>query len=214
MIDDGTAGVPTLFDGRYEANALHGPWWRDRRKSGGQVFEQVIHLYDLALHFLGRPRVVAGFTTNLCHRKVAGYSVEDTSAATIRFASGALATIAGTNCAVPREWNASFTVVCEKLTAHFRNANDATFIVTAGRKRRQFEVNDDVDPFAEEDRAFVSSVLTGRPGGATLDEGFWGLQMVAAVVASSGRNGAPVLIPSQSTRKVSTEIEKPERRRA
>ncbi len=198
MIDDGTAGMPTLFDGRYECNALHASWWRDRARSGGQVFEQVIHLYDLALYLLGTPRIVAGFTTNLCHRKVHGYTAEDTSVGMIRFASGALGTIAGTNCAVPQQWNATFTVVCEKLTAHFRNHNDATIIFTAGKRRRQIEVAADVDAYVEEDKAFVDSVLTRGPGTATIDEGLCGLRMVAGVVASSRRGGAPVRIPSSA----------------
>ncbi len=192
MVGDGRAGLPTLFDGRYECNALHAPWWRDIGKSGGQVFEQVIHLYDLAMHFLGGPRTVTGFTANLCHRGVPGYTVEDTSAAAIRFSSGALATICGSNCAVPMQWNGIFTVVCERLTAHFRSCNSATFVFTSGKKPRAVEVTAAVDPYLEEDRAFISAVRSGRGVAATIEEGFAGLRMVSGVRESSGMNGRPV----------------------
>ena len=40
---------------RYFCNSLHSEWWRDRSKSGGQVVEQIIHLFDLARFLLGEP---------------------------------------------------------------------------------------------------------------------------------------------------------------
>jgi predicted dehydrogenase len=192
MIDDGTAGPPTLFDGRFECNSLHSPWWRDIRKSGGQVFEQAIHLYDLSLHLLGKPRIVSGFTSNLCHGETEGYSVEDTSAATIRFSTGALASISATNCAVPLQWNVPFTVVCEKLTGYFANHNEATFVFTAGAKPRTLKVATAVDPFLEEDRAFIAAARGRKAPTATVEEGLTGLRMVAGVQESSLKNGAPV----------------------
>ena len=56
MIADSSAGVPTLYEAKYECNSLHAPWWRDVKKSGGQLFEQIIHLYDMAMHLLGTPK--------------------------------------------------------------------------------------------------------------------------------------------------------------
>jgi predicted dehydrogenase len=191
MIEDGTAGRPTLFDGRYECNALHGPWWRDRRRSGGQVFEQAIHLYNLAAYFLGKPVTVCGFAANLCHRATEGYTVEDTSAAAIRFASGALATICASNCAVPGRWNGPCTVVCERLTAHFTSCTEATFIHTAGR-RRTVRVADTRDPYLEEDAAFVRAARAGRASPVDVAVGLADIRTVSGVLASSRQNGAPV----------------------
>jgi predicted dehydrogenase len=192
LIDDGTAGRPTLFDGRYECNALHGPWWRDRRKSGGQVFEQAIHLYDLAMHLLGTPSSVSAFTANLCHRTVPGYSVEDTSAASIRFSSGALATICASNCAVPGQWNAPCTVICERLSAYLTSHNEATFVFTAGRSPRIVKVSSDLDPYVEEDAAFIAAVQGRRPQTATIDEGLAGIRLVSGVNRSARLNGRTV----------------------
>lgn len=192
MIEDGTAGAPTLFTARYECNSLHTPWWIDLEKCGGQVFEQVIHLYDQALLFMGAPASVSGYTANRCHQNTPGYTVEDTSVSAIRFASGALGGIAGSNCAVPGEWNATFRIVCENLVADFTDHNHASFIFTNGEEKR-------VETFAKEENAtqledayFLDAVRGKHPPTATIADGLAGLRMVAGVVESSGQNGAVV----------------------
>ena len=49
LLDSGEAGRPGLMSARYFCNALHADWWRVREKSGGQLVEQAIHIFDLAL---------------------------------------------------------------------------------------------------------------------------------------------------------------------
>ena len=92
-------------------------WWRDRKKSGGQMIEQVIHLYDLATHFLGKPKSVSALTANLCHKKSKGYSSEDTSASIISFVGGAMALDHGQQLCHPHEvaWH-----VHRRLREHHR----------------------------------------------------------------------------------------------
>lgn len=192
LIESGKAGLPTLFDARYACNSLHNPWWIDKHKSGGQVFEQAIHLYDMALHLLGEPSRVCGFMSNLCHRDTKGYTVEDTSAATLRFASGALGNICATNCAVPMEWNNPFTVVCENLTAHFRTGNDADFIFTAGSKLKRQQVTSDADMYMAEARAFIDAIRGKAANPAPITEALTGLKMVDAVRRSAAAGGQAV----------------------
>ena len=60
-IDSGEAG---WMAARYMCNCLHSDWWRDKSKSGGQVVEQVIHIYDLTRYLLGEPDTVACFMNN------------------------------------------------------------------------------------------------------------------------------------------------------
>jgi len=194
MIDNGDAGTPTLFDGRYECNALHGPWWRRRTGSGGQIFEQAIHLYDLALHLFGMPQSVSGHAANLCHRQVPGYTIEDTSVSAIRFKNGALAAIAGSNCAVPMEWNGFATVICEKVTARFTSPNNAEFVFTGASPVRRKNIVSDSDPYREETKAFIAAVHGEAKPAAVIEEGLAGLRMVDAVLQSSKQNGRPVII--------------------
>lgn len=64
---------------------------------GGAVLNQGIHLVDLLRWLMGPVHSVAGHTATLLHRMEA----EDVATASIRFASGALATLTATTCAYP-----------------------------------------------------------------------------------------------------------------
>lgn len=194
LIDSGDAGRPTLVDARYACNSLHAPWWRDVTLGGGQVVEQAIHLYDLALHILGKPSSVVGFAANLGHGKAPGYTVDDTSISAIRFDSGALASIAATNCAVPGEWVYGVTVVCERVTAHFADHNHAEFIFTSEDPVRRVRVASRRNVYAREIGAFVDAIRGKSDRGASIQDGLMGLKLVLGVVSSSGAGGAPVTI--------------------
>jgi predicted dehydrogenase len=197
MIESGEAGRPTLLDCRYACNSLHSPWWRDVTMCGGQVVEQAIHLYDLALHLLGKPTAVTGFAANLVHGDVPGYTVEDTSTAAIRFETGALASITATNCAVPGQWVASTTVVCERLTAHLTDQNHATFVYTSEDPVRSTRIASNRDVYAREINAFIGAIRGKAVQCATIQEGLLGLQMVRGVVSSSEAGGKPIPLQSR-----------------
>ncbi|MFP4379696.1 MAG: Gfo/Idh/MocA family protein [Candidatus Sumerlaeia bacterium] len=188
-IESGKAGKPTLFDARYACNSLHGPWWRDVEKSGGQTLEQIIHIYDLALYFLGAPKAVAGFADNLCHTHIPDYTVEDTSAFAIRFKGGAMANISGTNNAVPMEWVNPFTVVCEKLTAFFETPDKAEFVFTGGDIPKREIIDGDTDMYYEEMKAFVKAVQGKIDNPATAEDGLLGLKTAIGALESAASGG-------------------------
>ena len=181
----GRTGKITLYTAAYECNSLHGAWWRDVKLCGGQVYEQVIHLYDMAFYLLGRPKSISGQIANLLHTDVEGYTIEDTSIANLVFESGALGSITGSNCAVKNLWNARFRVICENMTADFEDFNHAKFIWTDGEEPATEVIISDVDPMMAEDTYFID-VLNGREKPfATLEDGYAGLKMVSGVVESS-----------------------------
>lgn len=196
-LEDGTAGKPTLYMANYECNSLHGPWWRDVTKCGGQVFEQVIHLYDMSLYLMGDALSVNGYVANLCHQNVEGYTVEDTSVCNIRFANGTLGSISGSNCSIKNQWNGKFRVICEHMVADFTDHNHATFTFTEDENPRIEEVNEDVDATYKEDCSFVESVRCNKRSAADIVEGFKGLQLVSAVVKSSSSEGTTVKIDKE-----------------
>jgi predicted dehydrogenase len=78
----------------YEQAGWRGTWAMD---GGGVLMNQGIHLVDLLVWFMGEPLEVSAYAGTL-HREV---EVEDTLAATLRFAGGALATISATTTADP-----------------------------------------------------------------------------------------------------------------
>ncbi len=194
MIHDGTAGVATLFDGRYDCNHLHSEWWRDKSKSGGQVIEQVIHLYDMAMYFLGAPEAVSAHISNMCHNNVEGYTVEDTSASVIRFKTGALATIAASNCAIPMEWNNKFVVIFKNVTVIFETPNKAEFIYTNSEEVTREYFEESVDMYFEEDKDFIEAVRGNDNNCCEISQGYISLCLVNGVIESSNAGGQPIKI--------------------
>lgn len=201
MIADGSAGRPTVFHGSYHCNSLHSPWWRDRAKSGGQLFEQVIHVYDLAQHLLGEATVAWGQIDNLCHQSVAGYTIEDTSVGTLRHANGAITTIVGSNCATPMEWSTHFTVICERVTATFSHWNHAEFVYPVGDSASRREtVTGDINAHAAETADFIDAIRNQRRACAPVDDGLRAVEIVHAVVDSAENGGRPSLMPAPQRR--------------
>jgi len=194
MIDDGSAGRPTLFTGRYFCNSEHNPWWRDVEMGGGQVLEQAIHTYDIAIHLFGMPTMATGFAANLCHTRVKDYTVEDTSVSAIRFENGALASIVGSNCAIPWEWTSDFRVVCENVTVLFNSPNDAVFVYTDGGKARRRRISKDVDVLLAETKNFIAALRGKAEVAATSRDGLMGVKLTSAVLKSAATDGRPVRI--------------------
>jgi UDP-N-acetyl-2-amino-2-deoxyglucuronate dehydrogenase len=97
-LGDLTLGAVTLPYYRpqayYDQADWRGTWALD---GGGVLINQGIHLVDLLVWMMGDPVSVEACADTL-HRAI---EVEDTLAATLRFANGALATIAATTTALP-----------------------------------------------------------------------------------------------------------------
>jgi predicted dehydrogenase len=127
---EGQTGQIALMTARYFCNALHAPWWRMRDKSGGQVVEQVIHMFDLLRYLVGDPVSVYSRQENLFHRDVPDYTIEDVSATIVNFKHGGMGVIYATNNAIPGKWINDYRVVAHRITADFANANNATFTQT------------------------------------------------------------------------------------
>ena len=79
----------------YDSADWRGTWALD---GGGALMNQGVHNVDLLLSFLGRPVEISGQMGLLAHR---GIEVEDSVVATIRFESGALASVHATTAAYP-----------------------------------------------------------------------------------------------------------------
>jgi predicted dehydrogenase len=79
----------------YDSGEWRGTWKLD---GGGALMNQGVHSIDLLVWFLGRPKWVTGRSERLAHDRI---EVEDTAAAVIEFASGALASVLYTTAAYP-----------------------------------------------------------------------------------------------------------------
>ena len=190
-MEDGVTGKPTLYSANYECNSLHTPWWIRRELCGGQIFEQIIHLYDMAYYMMGDFASVSGYVANLCHQDVPNYTIEDTSAVSIRFKNGTLGSITGSNCAVPDRWAGIFKIVFENCVAEFPDFNEVKITYTKGGVREEHLIFDD-DVRWEENRYFIDMVKGEKPPFATIEEGLEGVKIVAGAVKSSENGGIPI----------------------
>jgi predicted dehydrogenase len=179
---------------RYACNSLHRWWWRDRSRSGGQVFEQITHILDLARYLLGEPAQVFSVQDNLFHRDVPDYTVEDASATTIRFRSGALANVAATNGAIPGRWDSDWRVVLPHVTADFSSANNATIHHTDRLPPTATTIASDRDLVMAQTLDLLAAIRDNRPTVCPIDEGVRSLQLGLAAMHSA-ETGLPVDMP-------------------
>lgn len=195
LVENGTAGKPTLFQGWWHCNALHSEWWRHKNKSGGQVFEQAIHVYDLALHLCGMPQTIWAQLANLNHQEPDDYTVEDTSVGMIRFENGALGTVTASNNAIPGEWRTGFTLICTRLTATLSHDGRMEIVDTSDPenvKREIVDPDDGDDPYREENRRFLALLHGEEPSLAPMLDGLAGVALVSTVQTSAEMNGRAV----------------------
>ncbi len=188
LIDSGEAGEVGWAIGTYRCNSLHGPWWRDKSKSGGQVVEQIIHTYDIIRYLCGEPVAAFGFLNNVFHRHVKDYTVEDVSTASIRFKNGAVASVAGTNGAIPGKWQAAFSIVCRNMTVEFTDWNHATIYHTDKNPVATTTISSDRDVAQAETLDFVHAIDSNGQTRTPMSEGARTLDLVLAVT-ESGETG-------------------------
>jgi predicted dehydrogenase len=127
----GDTGRVGHFSGHFHCNALHADWWREREASGGQMVEQLIHITDLARHWLGMPRTVYARAANLFHRNVARYTSEDVSAIILGYDDGRIGVLHASNIAAPGRWMKGWQVLAEHAAGIFTDFNAAE-IMPAG----------------------------------------------------------------------------------
>jgi predicted dehydrogenase len=189
LIESGTCGKPLQYVAAYYCNSLHTEWWRDVTKSGGQLLEQMIHLYDMSRHLLGEAKGVAAIQESLAHQRFPDYTVEDASAALIKFESGALASITGSNNAVPGRWSGDVSLICEKMMVKDLVGPEATLFhhdgPDSGESVTLEKVRNDADPYRAETQSFFDAIRGSRKSAVPIQEGLRDLKLVTAAVQSA-----------------------------
>ena len=185
LITAGEVGYPGLMSARYFCNSLHAHWWRDRRKSGGQLVEQVIHMVDLMRYLMGEAVSVYSRQENLFHREVTDYTVEDVSATIFGFQGGAIGVIYATNGAIPGKWINDYRLVAQKLTAEFNNANNALFHFTAETPVRTETISSERNIHLAELQDLLNAIRTDGDTRTPIREGAKSLDLALAATQSA-----------------------------
>lgn len=185
LLDSGKAGNAGMVTARYFCNSLHTEWWRHKEKSGGQVFEQAIHLVDLMRYLLGPAETVYSLQRNLFHQDVPDYTVEDVSASVFGFQSGAIGVLSATNGAIPMRWEYDMRLVAKNLTVYCTDANHAELTWTAGQQRATETIGDDRDVYALEMNDFLAAIEGQATTRTPMREGALTLELVVAANRSA-----------------------------
>jgi predicted dehydrogenase len=185
FLTSGTSGPAGLMSARYFCNNLHAPWWRMKDKSGGQVVEQAIHMFDLLRYLLGDVDAVYSRQENLFHQDVEDYTIEDVSATVVSFKSGALGVVYATNGAIPGKWINDYRVVTQKITADFNNSNTATFYFTAEIDKPPLAIASEKDFRRAQMIDLIQAIKTDGETRTPMREGAQTLDLVLAAARSN-----------------------------
>jgi predicted dehydrogenase len=191
LIEGGECGRVALMTARYMCKFAATSWWRDKSKSGGQIVEQIIHIYDLARYLVGEPRSVVCRLDNLLHTREKDYGVEDTSSALITFRSGAIGSISAINGAIPTRWLHPFELVAEKRTILFDDMNNATVYFTDQGWSAKADIRSDKPCMRAEALDLINAIRTDGQTVAPIEEGVKTLRLVLAA-RESGETGKEV----------------------
>ncbi|MFG2054683.1 Gfo/Idh/MocA family protein [Micromonospora sp. NPDC048930] len=166
------------------------PWWARRDRSGGPVVEQAAHVLDLVRLLVGEATEVTAYGDGN-PPPVEGADIDSVTAATLRFASGAVGTLAAA-CVLGWKHRAGLEILADGLALSL--AEDGLTICDADGERHL-----PADPDGARvavDRAFVDAVRgIGEDVRVPYAEAML-TQRLALAVAESARTGRSVALPT------------------
>jgi predicted dehydrogenase len=176
------------------------PWWGRVNRSGGQVVEQLTHVLDAARFLLGE--VVEVYAAGVrsapeTDAQAAGRGdaehddVDDATAATMRFASGAVATLAATSVLATKQ-RAALHTVSRGLYLEISEARLSSFNGTSGTDQESAE-----DPRVTVDREFIEAVQGERESTRTPYAEALRTHRLGCAITESARTGLPVRLPQE-----------------
>ena len=167
-------------------------WWARRDRSGGQVVEQLTHVLDLARALLGEPVEVyaAGAVRPVEDLRPEDAEtrgdVDDATAATVRFDSGAVATLAATSL-LRAKHRAALHAFGEDLVLEL---SETELVVQDADGRTVVEPAE--DPRVAVDREFLAAVRGEREATRVPSAEALRTHRLACAVAESAATGRPV----------------------
>jgi myo-inositol 2-dehydrogenase/D-chiro-inositol 1-dehydrogenase len=167
-------------------------WWPDKSKSGGQFHEQATHTVDLARYLLGEAVEVYAAAAGGFVKDLPGYSMDDAAAVTIRFESGAVATLM---TSMTSNAGGEILLNLHSMNRNFRFRDWEHSLTIVEKGKDPAEMPGEPDIFAIEDAAFVEAVRKKDPSLLQSDYAD-GLKTAALSLAAnkSIETGKPVFV--------------------
>jgi myo-inositol 2-dehydrogenase/D-chiro-inositol 1-dehydrogenase len=165
-------------------------WWPHRDRSGGPIVEQAAHVLDLARHLAGEVAEVTA-VGNGTPPAVDGADVDGATAATLRFANGAVGTLAAT-CVLGWKQRAGLEVYADGLALAI---SETELVVRDADGERTVDSDPDSARVAV-DRAFIAAVRGEGDDVRVPYAEAMRTHAVALAVAQSAATGRPVAPPT------------------
>jgi predicted dehydrogenase len=128
------------------------PWWRRHAQSGGQMIEQTTHIFDLTRLLVGEVETVHAVGASTPRESFPDADICEVSVATLRFATGAVGTIAST-CLLNWHHRIGLHLFCNAMVLEI---SENAIMIDVGRGRPVTPAQG--DPFVREDRDFLDAV--------------------------------------------------------
>lgn len=193
LIESGEAGHVGLASGWYWCHFLGGAWWRDKRKSGGQIVEQATHLYDALRYLCGDVDRVYGEMDRRFWVEVPDLSIEDVSSSTFRFRSGAVGAIVSTTWGMLGQWWLRWLIATKNYTLESSGANTLTVYTTKAPAKMQ-TVSEQRDTYLLESQNLIRAILEDGETRTPMLEGAKTLEFTLAA-RKSMETGRTVKLP-------------------
>ena len=175
-------------------------WWARRERSGGPIVEQAAHVLDLIRALVGEATEVTAYGDG-SPPPVAGADIDSVTAATLRFANGAVGTLAA-SCVLGWKHRAGVEILADGLALSL--AEDGLLIRDADGQRHL-----PADPDGARvavDRAFIDAVRgVGDDIRVPYAEALR-TQRLALAVAESAHTGHSVALPSGPAARLTTAV--------
>jgi predicted dehydrogenase len=172
----------------YFLNILPGsPWWRIGARSGGQVVEQAIHIFDTSRYLLGEAERVWADYSLRANQDEPGFDQDDVYTVNVRFRSGAVANYQ-ICCILHRRYQVGLEVLCKGRVYRLREReleiDDADGVQTIGLEN---------DAGLDENVAFLDAIERGDPTRVRSDYAdALRTQRLVMAANESAQRGAPV----------------------
>jgi predicted dehydrogenase len=158
------------------------PWWQRRDGSGGQTIEQTTHVLDTARALAGEVAEVHAFGSRAA---LPAADIDEVSVASLRFASGAVGSVAST-CLLPRLHRAGVHVVADGLSLEL---TETRLVVEEGSRRDAWDADTDARP--RPDRDFVAAVRGGEDRVRVPWPEAYRTHLLACAITRSAEEGRP-----------------------
>lgn len=166
-----------MVRGKYLTKFVETPWYREMKKSGGQLVEQATHIVDLIRYLAGDMDEVQAHMKTLVSGDIASLDIPDVTSVNFTLKSGALGHL---DCSFIQP---DHRMGLEILGKGFRvEINGTDVVLIEGNNREEYKAT--VDFYERQDNAFIDAILTNDRS-LILSDYENGLSTLAATLAAN-----------------------------